>query len=299
MPLPHPSAVLRLSTEVQQSDAVIVHDCLYVTSILAVLLAKWHRKQVTVIQHIAAIPFSSAALRTLMVLANKLVTRPLLRIADHRVFISETVRQQLTSASSPLRGELLFNGVDTTVFHPPADARQDNRPRQVLFVGRYVEKKGLTIIRELARRRPDLEFLLVGAGPLKPATWDLANVTDLGTRNSHELAALYRTADLLLLPSVGEGYPLVIQEAMACGLPVVCGEPSNRADPNASQWLQGVVIDLEDTVGSAARCSEAIDLSLLSDADRRAMACYAAEFYQWTNFAARLLKHFQHDRASI
>ena len=44
------------------------------------------------------------------------------------------------------------------------------------------------------------------------------------------LAELYRASDVFVLPSQGEGFPLVVQEALACGLPVVCGDESTGAD---------------------------------------------------------------------
>lgn len=289
MPLPGVSAARALARAVRRSDAVVVHDALYVTSILAVLLAKACGKRVVLIQHIAGIPFASRLLRAAMALANMIVTRPMLWAADARVFISDTVRRDLLGTPARHSFELLFNGVDGTVFHPGAGQADPSATRRILFVGRYVEKKGLAVVRALAESRPDLTFLLAGSGPIRPREWGLANVHDLGAQGAEALADLYRGADLLLLPSVGEGYPLVIQEAMACGLPVVCGEPSNRADPEAAAWLRGVAIDLTDPEGSARRCALAIDSLPASAADRAAMSRHALARYDWEKMAKGVL----------
>ncbi len=287
MPIPGWRGLRTLLREVGRSDVVIVHDSLYVTSIAAMLAARLRRRKVVLIQHIAGIAFSSPVLRGVMALANLLVTRPMLRTADRLVFISDTVRQELLGQPARRDYRLVFNGVDGSLFYP---ALSPPAGGPILFAGRYVEKKGLAIIRALATQRPDLHIDLVGSGPIAPSSWGLANVRDLGPQAPLALAGLYRSSALLLLPSVGEGYPLVIQEAMACGLPVICGQPSHRADPTAAPWLQGVPIDLGDPEGSARRCAEAIDAAPLVAEARVAMAEYAAGAYSWEAMAEAILE---------
>ena len=308
MPIPGPRGLAALWREVGRADALVIHDALYVTSIAAMLMGRLRRLggwrgRVVLIQHIAAIPFASPVLRGVMGLANLLVTRPMLGAADEVVFISATVREALLGSPPRRSCHLVFNGVDGAIFSPqgaPEDGRGAPLPgtgRRVLFVGRFVEKKGLAVLRALAASRGDLTFLLAGAGPMDPAGWGLPNVHVLGVQSAQALAGLYRAADLLLLPSVGEGYPLVIQEAMACVLPVVCGQPSDRADPGAAAWLRGVPIDLADPEGSARACAAAID-TLAPDApepaasraaSRAAMAAYAARLYSWRAMAEAVL----------
>ena len=299
MPIPGLRGARTLALQVRRSDVVVIHDALYATSVLAMLMAKAWGKRTILIQHIADIPFSSWFLRAAMRAANLLVTQPMLRAADERVFISDTVRNNLLGKPPRQASELLFNGVDTSIFHPseePASAPDAvanisarRSARRILFVGRYVPKKGLAILRALALLRPDLDFYLVGNGPIRPRKWGFTNIYDLGPHSQTELADLYRWANILLLPSVGEGYPLVIQEAMACGLPVICGEPTNCADPDAVRWIKGIRVDLSDVEGSARRFGEAIDKHVLSTADRSEMATYAAHRYNWTAMARSLL----------
>ena len=290
MPIPGARGLAALWREVGLADAVVIHDALYITSLAAMLMASLRKKRVVLIQHIAAIPFASPVLRGVMRLANLLVTRPMLGVADEVVFISGTVRADLLGSPPRRSCHLVFNGVDGAIFHPEgAVADLPGSGRRVLFVGRFVEKKGLDVLRALAAERRDCTFLLAGAGPIDPTSWGLSNVRVLGTQSAEALAALYRAADLLLLPSVGEGYPLVIQEAMACGLPVVCGRPSDRADPGAAAWLRGVPIDLADPVGSAKACAAAMDALARDEAERAAMADYAARLYNWRAMAEAVL----------
>jgi starch synthase len=299
MPIPGPRAIRNLSRAIAASDAVIVHDSLYLTSILAMLLAKMRGKPVVLIQHIAEIRFASAFMRDLMRVANYVVTKPMLRAARQLVFISEDVRRELLGDAPGRQSMLLFNGVDNSVFHPrdpgnrdivrlrhglPADAKL------ALFVGRFVEKKGLNVVEAIARNRPDLQIAMVGSGPIRPESWNLPNIHILGPQSQQTIAELYGAADLFLLPSVGEGYPLVIQEAMACGLAVVCGDQSARADPGASRWLRGVEIDLAGPVGSAERCVSAIDNLFNDPADRTAMADYATKTYSWPVMARAIVQ---------
>jgi starch synthase len=297
MPIPGLRALRELSCAIRDCDAVVVHDALYLTSVFAMLIAKLRRKPVVLIQHIAGINFANAVLRGLMRIANCLVTRPMLRAADRLVFISDHVRRQLLGDPPRRDFTLLFNGVDTAIF----DKRNSSENVRVafglpidgriaLFVGRFVAKKGMTVLEAIARQRTDLSFVLVGSGPVRPEKWDLPNVTVLDTQAQQTIAELYSASDLLLLPSVGEGFPLVIQEAMACGLPVVCGEESALADPNATRWLRGVKIDLSDPDRSARACSAAIDSVFDDPPNRVAMAGYAAKTYNWSAVAAAIVQ---------
>lgn len=286
MPLPAGRALSRLSRAVRESDGVIIHDALYATSLAAMLAARLAGKPVVLIQHIAGVPFANPLPRAAMRLANRLVTPRMLAAADQVVFISDTVRQTFARVTFRAPPRLAFNGVDTAVFHAAGDAREE---RLALFVGRFVEKKGLAHLERLARRRTDWRFVFAGSGPIDPARWGLPNVSVERGRSDSSLAELYRRASVLLLPSVGEGYPLVIQEAMACGLPVICGAESARADPDASAWLKSVDVDPGNADATARRLSAALDRPVIDAAERTAMAAYAARTYRWPVLAEVVL----------
>ena len=298
MPIPGLGAIRKLVEAVERADALIVHDALYFTSITAFLAARARCKPVVLMQHIAGLEFSSAIFRTMMAAANATMTRPMLRAADQVVFISETVKARF--ATVPLKRPpcLLFNGVDTDIFHParnPSDRQMFRRrhrlPEQTglaAFVGRFVPKKGLTIIRELAARRPELTFALAGAGPVNPAGWGLPNVRLIGMLPSCEIAEFMRAADVLILPSVGEGYPLVIQEALACGLPVICGRESAHADPGAARWLRGVEVDLTSPRSTADELASMLEFGMPDRSRSQEMAAYAAATYSWPVMAGQI-----------
>lgn len=301
MPTPMPSGLRSLNQAIKAADAVIIHDALYLTSIAATVLGRRAGKPVLLIQHIAAIPFKTILLRGIMNLANRLITAPMLRAADHVVYISATTARAFAHISTVRSPIVLFNGVNAALFHDDASSDGDIRVRfglpidrkLLFFVGRFVEKKGLRIIAELARTRPDLTIVLAGQGPIDPLAWNCANVHVLGPRSPDEIAMLYRSADALLLPSVGEGYPLVIQEAMACGLPVICENESAAADPEAGQWLCGVAVDLASPNQSAKRVAAAVDSIAMSDEIRHDMSTWARSRYSWNNMAGVILSYFK------
>jgi glycosyltransferase involved in cell wall biosynthesis len=161
----------------------------------------------------------------------------------------------------------------------------------VLLVGRFVEKKGLHLIERLARRRSDLTFALAGWGPIDPGAWRLPNVHVFGNLQGASLVPLYQASDVLILPSVGEGLPLVLQEALACGLPVICGQETATADPDAGALIEGVKIEGADPDETVTALSARIDWILAglteqtSTAAAHARYAYALSRYSWTEAA--------------
>ena len=302
VPYPFPSlaSIRRIGQEVARADAVLLHDSLYATNVAAFLAARRAGKPVVVVQHIGEVPYSNPILRLMMKLANAMIAKPLLARADQVVFISEITRRffaGLRFARPPLA---IFNGVDTEIFRPAAGGEEsralrirlglaEDRP-VVVFVGRFVEKKGLNLIRLMAASRPDLQFALAGWGPIAPESWALPNVTVFASLQGASLAELYRAGDILALPSTGEGFPLVVQEAMACGLPVVCGAETAQADPAAAPFLSGIAIDPAAPDATAAQFTAAIEriLSLGWDAQgREQRSGFARATYAWSAAADR------------
>jgi glycosyltransferase involved in cell wall biosynthesis len=167
-----------------------------------------------------------------------------LGLADQVVFISDTVQswfQQFVRFRRP--AQLIPNGVDIHIFSYVSSDEQDtlrqtlnlpvDRP-VILYVGRFVEKKGIRLLRDVVRHTSSWHWVMIGRpGDEDPAMWGFDHITVLPPKSQRELRSYYGAADIVVLPSIGEGFPLVAQEAMACGTPVLLAEETARAIPQA------------------------------------------------------------------
>lgn len=275
-----------LWAEMKPTNVVMVHESLYLSSMMAVLMARLLRKPVLLVQHISTVPYKSRLLRMIVLLGNLLWTRMVHALSDTKVYISAQVMEYFEGPRETPRSILIPNGVDLDSFFIDLKNCQksgDKEPR-ILFVGRFVEKKGLDIIEGLAQLRPDLVFAMAGGGPIQPQLWGLQNVEVLGYLAAEDLRQQYRMADALLLPSHGEGFPLVVQEAIAMGLAPLVSDEVACALPGVREHVYQATVD-RSRKDLAEVWSALIDEALIREVGgeaRSARAAFALEHWSWT-----------------
>jgi len=301
LPIPGLSAFRIIKREVACADVVLLHDALYPAHMLALILAQRHSKPVVLTQHISAIPYHNRALRLLMRAMNRLLARPMLAGADQVVFISKRTAKDFQDVKYRRPPRIIFNGVDTEIFRPARDAAEKVQARRhfglaqhrpvALFVGRFVEKKGLELLREAARLGTEIDWVFAGWGGLDPSKWALANVFVFYGLTQTSLAPLYRASDAFVLPSRGEGLPLVLQEAMACGLASVLNAETVAADDRLDGLVHPVVLDPGNTLTSAATILRAVRVALARNRPEQCQQRFEAmrAWYSWPAAA----RHYQ------
>ena len=159
-----------------------------------------------------------------------------LRRAARVIAVSDALRHRLETRFGvpPARLTQISAGVDSRHYHlrdPASRTRMrqalgfDGADRIVLFVGDLIPAKGVPELLAAWRRvAPSAGTLCcIGDGPLAAQCRQEADqsVRVLGPMAPTLLAVWYEVADFLVLPSHSEGTPLVVMEALACGLPVV------------------------------------------------------------------------------
>jgi len=129
----------------------------------------------------------------------------------------------------------LQNAVDEERFQTPVEPAWVIRPRPVvLHVGQFIERKGVGLLLNAAatlqQQGCEFSLLLVGSGRDKPAlerrahSLGLKNVHFLPAQTPDKMPSVYRSADLVVFPTLEDVWGLVANEAILSGIPVLCSK---------------------------------------------------------------------------
>jgi glycosyltransferase involved in cell wall biosynthesis len=187
---------------------------------------------------------------------------------------------------APERVDIVINGVPE-----PTHARRvagDSAMQRVLFVGNLSERKGVTdLLQALALHGLDtarLEVTLAGGGDVEAYEAKARQlgidsfVRFAGWSDQQQVARLMARADVLVLPSYDEGLPLVILEALANGVAVVCS-PVGEIPTVLSDGVNACFVQPGDVAGIAACLRRVLqDAELRAALERNGRALYEQTF---------------------
>jgi glycosyltransferase involved in cell wall biosynthesis len=177
----------------------------------------------------------------------RLLQKKIYRFIDHLteryvecfIVVSDLLRQMLMERRGIAAGQVVrvYNGIELSQYHPDAqygELRSEWEISQEVpligAIGRMVWQKGfnyfIEAIPEIVRHMPDARFLLVGDGPLRESLAALSK--ELGVRDNviftgfrSDIKEILSAIDILVIPSLLEGFPMIILEAMAMAKPIV------------------------------------------------------------------------------
>lgn len=145
---------------------------------------------------------------------------------------TETYTKALKSSGSSIpRVDYLPHGVKIDKY---SNGSNYDKPLTLLFIGRFVESKGITVLyeinRQLTKKNIYVNWKIIGSGDLEKFVheqWGKSeNVVFLKPEDNKEVLEIAQTCDLFVSPSIFEGYGIALLEAMSCGLvPVVYDLP--------------------------------------------------------------------------
>lgn len=166
----------------------------------------------------------------------KPMIRKICREADALVANSEGLKNRALRFENKYDVDIIENGVDQEFFTP---IEKDNNAEmiQILFVSRLIEGKGLQFVipymAEINRQIQEkcnctVHLQIVGDGPYREELEKITQASGAeslvsfeGRKDKEQVKKYDQEADIFILPSLSEGMPNVVLEAMACGLPIV------------------------------------------------------------------------------
>lgn len=243
-------------------------------------------------------PFQGQTLR------DKLTTFPF-RIIMRKVFKNATY---VISLGGHLTGILKAAGVPSSKIKvlpnatniPETVLKTENKKCTFLFVGRFAHNKGIDLLLQAIQElnaegfESQMHFNLVGKGPLFAqlvSNYKLPNITFAGFADDEQLKNFYAGSDAFVFPTLFEGMPTVVLEAMSYELPVIVSDVGATAElVNSSN---GYLIEKNNKQHLKAAIKNFISLS---DEERKTMAAQSLnkvnEKFTWKAVAQQHLNLF-------
>jgi glycosyltransferase involved in cell wall biosynthesis len=230
-----PSVVFKIAEIIRERQIDIVHCQRHKPTVYGTLAAYLTGKNVKVISHVRGLNRTRTLRRRLL---NMLLYKRIARI----IAVSNEVREDIVKSNSTAvreKGVTVYNGINVESFVDCGLTRRQARSRLDLpdrqgfvygTVGRLVETKGQKVLLKafsnVYQQHPDSWLILAGAGRLEAELRALATdlniherVVFLGFRN--DIPEILKAYDVFVLPSIAEGLPGALLEAMATGIPVI------------------------------------------------------------------------------
>lgn len=219
---------------------------------------------------------------------TELATEP--HLANGWVVASSYTAQSLQEQGIPAdQIHVVPYGADTTIFSPRSYAPDPHQPLTILFLGSMVQRKGLYYLLEAVRqlKTKQLRLVLCGRGFRDEAL--LNNYADLPMQvrvglSTAQLVQQIHQSDLMVFPSLVEGFAHVILETMACGVPVIA-TPHTCAPDLIEDGKEGYIVPIRDIMGIVQKLSWALDYrERLAEMGR--LAAERAKQFTWERFRA-------------
>jgi len=208
--------------------------------------------------------------------------------------------------ASPAAIDVVAPGVDLDVFSPGVPVAGVSGGFHVVFAGRMQRLKGPHILVQAAAmlraRRPDIPLRLTLLGEQSGSRqYDLGSliatsgmsdmVTRLNAVPREELAAWFRAADVVAMPSYSESFGLVALEAQACGTPVLATRVGGLADA-VDDGVSGILVDGHRITAWAAALERLYDDAALRTALSLGARRHASAF-GWDSAARATLASYR------
>ena len=169
-------------------------------------------------------------------------------------------------------------------------AGRGSGPLRLLFVGQILYRKGLhhllAALRNIDPARVELTMVCRQVADLESLLPLPANVHLRRQVSDAELVEVFREHDVLVMPSLVEGFGLVYLEALSWGLPIICTD--NTGGPDILEAGGGIVVPAGDASALAREIIRLLDSESLLEQLREEATHIAAEF-TWVRYRVRLI----------
>lgn len=222
--------------------------------------------------------------------------------ADLILAISESTKQDLLAHYDlpPEKIKVLYQACEASYYNlPPLDfaplkAQYQLPDKFILFVGTLEARKNVDLLFQahaLLPKEQQLPIVLVGRGQL-PASYspDLPLYWLDNIQSTQELQTLYQAAQLLVYPSLYEGFGLPIVEALLCQTPVVAAATSSLTEAGGPHsWY----VPPYDAQACAAAISSILTQPQLAAIRRKKGLEYAQQKFAPNQLSQQLMQHYQ------
>ncbi|MBO3839438.1 MAG: GT4 family glycosyltransferase PelF [Thermoproteota archaeon] len=284
----------------EKPDVIHANNRFFSTTICGALLKKIMGKPLVTTLHLGPMLLNRKFFDFLINTYEKTVSRWIIQSSDKIIAVSNSVMKHafsLGAASSKIK--VIPNGVDLDEFKPRREFKRIG-VEKIIFVGRLFPNKGVQYLVKAApivlAKHPRVEFVIVGRGPMEAELRNM--VKRLNVEHAFKFLGIVPSipevmsqCDIFVRPSLTEGMPLTILEAMACGLPVIASKI-----PGSSEVVKDGETGILVETGNVEQLSSAI-IKLLEDENyaeriRKRAYEFVKNHYSWDRVAEEYLKTY-------